>query len=54
MAIHTQLSEPELVSGLSTAGDEAAPQLTSDGQELFFVSNRNGGSQLFRVQPSCP
>jgi Tol biopolymer transport system component len=49
-------SAPELVPSLNTAADDAAPQLTLDGQELFFVSDRNGGdSQLFRASlASCP
>jgi hypothetical protein len=48
-------SAPELVPGLNTPADDAAPQLTADGRELFFVSNRNGGeSQLFRALSSCP
>jgi hypothetical protein len=46
---------PELVAGLNTLADDAAPQLTADGQELFFVSDRNGSdTQLFRVTPICP
>lgn len=48
-------SAPALVGGLNTIANDAAPQLTADGLELFFVSNRNGGdTQLFRVTPICP
>jgi hypothetical protein len=48
-------SAPELVPGLNTIADDAAPHLTADGQELFFVSDRNGNdSQIFRVSSVCP
>jgi WD40 repeat protein len=48
-------SAPALVAGLSTGANDAAPQLTADGLELFFVSDRNGSdTQLFRVTPICP
>jgi hypothetical protein len=48
-------STPELLSDLNTSADDAAPQLTADGQELFFVSDRNGSdSQLFGVSRVCP
>jgi hypothetical protein len=48
-------STPALIAGASTGANEAAPQRTADGLELFFVSDRNGGdTQLFRVAPICP
>jgi hypothetical protein len=48
-------SAPELVPGVNTVADDAAPHLTADGQELFFVSDRNGNdSQIFRVSSVCP
>lgn len=31
-------STPTPVAGLNTGAEEAAPQLTADGLELFFVS----------------
>jgi hypothetical protein len=46
---------PALVGGSNTGASDAAPQLTADGLELFFVSDRNGSdTQLFRVTPICP
>jgi hypothetical protein len=48
-------STPELVPGLNTGANDAAPQLTADAAELFFVSDRNGNdSQVFRVSTVCP
>lgn len=48
-------STPEPVPDLNTNDDDAAPQLTADAKELFFVSNRNGSdSQVFRVSTTCP
>jgi hypothetical protein len=48
-------SIPELVPGLNTNANDAAPQLTADAEELFFVSDRNGNdSQIFRVSTVCP
>ena len=44
-----------LVAGSNTGANDAAPQLTADGLELFFVSDRNGSdTQVFRVTPICP
>jgi Tol biopolymer transport system component len=54
-ALIDPFSAPELVPGVNTIDDDAAPQLTADAQELFFVSDRNGNdSQIFRVSTVCP
>lgn len=37
-------SAPALVSGLNTAANDARPNLRRDGLEVFFDSNRSGGS----------
>lgn len=48
-------STPALIAGTSTGANDAAPQRTADGQELYFVSERNGGdTQLFSRPPLCP
>lgn len=46
---------PRNVVELNTAGDEADPAVSADGRELFFVSTRGGGAQLWRaVRPCLP
>jgi WD40 repeat protein len=43
----------ENVSVLNTTALELDPVLSADGFELFFVSSRNGPTQLFRSVRSC-
>lgn len=48
-------STPELVSELSSGADDFDVQLTADGQEVFFASNRNGADyRLWRSLVTCP
>ena len=35
---------PQLVEGVNTAFNDSRPNLSHDGQELFFHSNRGGGA----------
>lgn len=50
-------SEPEPLTALNTSALEGDPALTPDGQELFFVSGRNGNEtlrEIFRSLRTCP
>jgi hypothetical protein len=48
-------STPQRLSEVSSIADDIDPQLTADGQELFFASTRNGGNyQMFRSLVTCP
>jgi Tol biopolymer transport system component len=48
-------STPKLVSEVSSSADDLDPQLTADGQELFFASNRTGGNyRIWRSLVTCP
>jgi hypothetical protein len=48
-------SPPELVPNINTTADDLDPQLTADGQELFFSSTRNTGTyRLWRSSVVCP
>jgi Tol biopolymer transport system component len=48
-------STPELLSALSSGADDFDPQLTADGQELFFASTRSGGVyRIWRSLVTCP
>jgi Tol biopolymer transport system component len=46
---------PQLVEGVNTAFNDSRPNLSHDGQELFFDSNRGGGAPdifyAFREKP---
>lgn len=51
----TPFSSPELVSELNSSADDFDVQLSADGQEVFFASNRNSAnSRLWRSLVSCP
>jgi len=48
-------STPELVAELSSSADDFDVQLSADGQELFFASNRNSVNyRIWRSLVSCP
>lgn len=48
-------SPPELVAELSSSADDFDVQLSADGQEVFFASNRNSVNyRLWRAAVSCP
>lgn len=48
-------STPEPLTTLNTSASETDPELSRDGQELFFVSTRNGGAtEIWRSLRTCP
>jgi hypothetical protein len=47
-------SAPEPLTALNTSATEADPSLSPDGQELFFVSTRNGATEIWRSLRTCP
>jgi hypothetical protein len=48
-------STPELVSELNSSADDFDVQLSADGQEVFFASNRNSTSyRIWRSLVTCP
>ena len=48
-------SAPAPIAALDTAAGEWDPELSRDGRELFFVSDRNAGaSELWRSVWTCP
>lgn len=48
-------SSPQPIAGLNSGADESDPALSPDGEELFFVSTRNGGaSEIYRSIRTCP
>jgi hypothetical protein len=48
-------SAPQRLAALSSSADDIDPQLTADGQELFFASNRITGSyRIWRSLVTCP
>jgi hypothetical protein len=47
-------SIPEPLTALNTSATEADPSLSPDGQELFFVSTRNGATEIWRSIRTCP
>jgi Tol biopolymer transport system component len=48
-------STPEILVELSSSADDFDPQLTADGQELFFVSKRSSADfRIWRSSVSCP
>jgi hypothetical protein len=47
-------SLPEPLSVINTSAVETDPSLSPDGQELFFVSTRNGATELWRSIRTCP
>jgi hypothetical protein len=47
-------STPEPLTALNTSATEADPALSADGQELFFVSTRNGANEIWRSIRGCP
>jgi hypothetical protein len=47
-------SLPEPLSVINTSAVETDPSLSPDGQELFFVSTRNGATELWRSSRTCP
>jgi len=53
--VSSPFSTPQLVSGVSSTADDIDPQLTPDGQELFFASNRNSSNyRIWRSTVTCP
>lgn len=53
--ISSPFSTPKLVSEVSSTADDIDPQLTADGQELFFASNRNSTNyRIWRSAVTCP
>jgi hypothetical protein len=53
-AIDEPFSTPEPLTALNTSATEADPSLSPDGQELFFVSTRNGANEIWRSIRTCP
>jgi hypothetical protein len=48
-------SPPEPVAELNSSADDFDVQLSRDGQEVFFASNRNSVDyRLWRASVSCP
>lgn len=47
-------STPEPLTALNTSALETDPALSPDGQELFFVSTRNGATEIWRSIRTCP
>jgi hypothetical protein len=47
-------STPVPLTALDTSATEADPSLSPDGQELFFVSTRNGANEIWRSLRTCP
>jgi hypothetical protein len=48
-------STPDIVPELSSTADDFDVQLTADGQEVFFASNRNSSNyRLWRSLVTCP
>jgi WD40 repeat protein len=47
-------STPQALTVLNTGALELDPALSRDGQELLFVSSRNGDNQILRSLRSCP
>lgn len=47
-------STPEPLTALNTSANEVDASLSPDGQELFFVSTRNGANEIWRSIRSCP
>lgn len=48
-------SSPELVAALNSSADDFDVQLSPDGQEVFFVSNRNSVNyRIWRALVTCP
>jgi len=48
-------STPQRVSALNSSADDFDPQLSADGQELFFASTRTTGTyRLWRSLVTCP
>jgi hypothetical protein len=47
-------STPERLSVLNSSADDFDPQLTADGQELFFATTRSGSYQIWRSLVTCP
>lgn len=47
-------SLPEPLTVINTSAIETDPSLSPDGQELFFVSTRNGATELWRSIRTCP
>jgi hypothetical protein len=53
--VSSPFSTPKLVSEVSSTADDIDPQLTADGQELFFASNRNSTNyRIWRSAVTCP
>jgi hypothetical protein len=51
----TAFSAPQRIAALSSSADDIDPQLTADGQELFFASNRSTGFyRIWRSLVTCP
>ncbi|MEO8180940.1 MAG: hypothetical protein ABI895_19065 [Deltaproteobacteria bacterium] len=51
----TPFSTPQRVSALNSSADDFDPQLTADGQELFFASTRSTGTyRIWRSVVTCP
>jgi TolB protein len=48
-------SLPQRVAALNSSADDIDPQLSADGQELFFASNRGSGTyRIWRSLVTCP
>jgi hypothetical protein len=48
-------STPQLVSELNSSADDFDVQLSADGQEVFFASNRNSVNyRIWRSLVTCP
>lgn len=47
-------STPVPLTELNTSATEADASLSPDGQELFFVSSRNGATEIWRSLRTCP
>src|SRR5262245_33727648 len=44
-----KLSNPERLTSLAGAGDERDPWISRDGLTLYFASNRNATTEIFRA-----
>jgi hypothetical protein len=53
--VNSPFSTPKPVSAVNSTADDLDPQLTADGQELFFASTRNGTDyRIWRSAVTCP
>jgi hypothetical protein len=49
-----RLSDPQTLASLTTAGDDRGPWISSDGRTLYFSSDRDGDTDVYRADRTSP